>query len=61
VNAALANKGRFAQMREFFSGVGEGHAAGLWEDTPKDRPEFREHYKRQVIKLIKMKKAEAMI
>jgi len=61
VNAALANKGRFSQMQEFFSGVGEGFAAGVWEDTPKDRPEFREHYKRQVIKLVKMKKAEAMI
>ena len=34
VNAALANKGRFAQMQEFFSGVGEGYTAGIWQDTP---------------------------
>jgi 3,8-divinyl chlorophyllide a/chlorophyllide a reductase subunit Y len=61
VNAALANKGRFTQMQEFFSGVGEGYAAGVWEETPRERPEFREHYKRQVSKMVKMKKAEAMI
>ena len=36
VNAALGNQSRFDEMREFFGGVGEGHAAGVWEDTPKD-------------------------
>ncbi len=41
VNAALANKARFAEMREFFEGVGTGHAAGVWQDVPRDRPEFR--------------------
>ncbi len=41
VNAALGNKHRFDTMREFFEGVGTGHAAGVWEDVPKDRPEFR--------------------
>jgi len=61
VNTALANKGRFTQMQEFFSGVGEGYASGVWEDKPRDCPEFREHYKRHVIKVIRMKKAEAMI
>ena len=44
VNAALANKARFDAMKEFFDGVGEGHAAGVWEDVPQDRPEFREQY-----------------
>jgi chlorophyllide a reductase subunit Y len=28
-------------MRDFFEGVGTGHAAGVWEDVPRDRPEFR--------------------
>jgi 3,8-divinyl chlorophyllide a/chlorophyllide a reductase subunit Y len=28
-------------MLSFFEGVGEGHAAGVWEDVPRDRPEFR--------------------
>jgi chlorophyllide a reductase subunit Y len=41
VNAALANKGRFEEMKNFFEGVGTGHAAGVWEQTPRDRPEFR--------------------
>ena len=41
VNTALANKGRFEQMRDFFEGVGTGYSAGIWEDTPRDRPEFR--------------------
>jgi chlorophyllide a reductase subunit Y len=61
VNAAMANKPRFDKMRAFFDGVGDGHAAGIWEDTPRDRPEFREQYKRHVIKLIKKRNAEAMI
>jgi 3,8-divinyl chlorophyllide a/chlorophyllide a reductase subunit Y len=41
LNAALASKSRFDEMRDFFGGVGEGYAAGVWEDTPRDRPEFR--------------------
>jgi chlorophyllide a reductase subunit Y len=61
VNAALANKARFDTMKTFFAGVGEGHAAGIWEDVPKDRPEFREECKKQVIKLMKKRKAEEMV
>jgi chlorophyllide a reductase subunit Y len=41
VNAALANTDRFSKMRQFFEGVGEDYAAGVWEETPKDRPEFK--------------------
>ena len=41
VNAALAGKSRFDEMRAFFEGVGEGHSAGVWETTPRDRPEFK--------------------
>ncbi|MDJ0978578.1 MAG: chlorophyllide a reductase subunit Y [Erythrobacter sp.] len=44
INAAMANKGRFQAMREFFDGVGTEHAAGVWEDTPVDRPKFRKKY-----------------
>jgi chlorophyllide a reductase subunit Y len=47
INAALGNKSRFDEMREFFAGVGTGHAAGIWEAVPVDRPEFRERHKRQ--------------
>lgn len=61
VNAALGNKARFDTMKEFFAGVGEGYAAGVWEDVPKDRPEFREHYKRHLAKLNRQRNAEAMI
>ena len=50
VNAALGNKARFDQFKAFFENVGTGHAAGIWEQTPKDRPEFREHYARQLAK-----------
>jgi chlorophyllide a reductase subunit Y len=41
VNAAMGNKGRFDAMRDFFEGVGEGFAAGVWEEQPRDRPEFK--------------------
>ncbi|MGF1456001.1 MAG: chlorophyllide a reductase subunit Y [Alphaproteobacteria bacterium] len=41
VNAAMAGKARFDEMKAFFDGVGEGYAAGVWEDVPQDRPEFR--------------------
>ena len=44
VNAALANKDRFNRMSAFFEGVGTGHAAGIFEDTPLDRPEFKARY-----------------
>ncbi len=38
INGALANQERFDSMRAFFEGVGEGHTAGVWEDTPKAPP-----------------------
>ncbi len=64
VNGAMANKARFDTMKDFFGGVGEGHTAGVWEGAagvPQDRPEFKHAVKRQVIKLMKLKKAEEMI
>lgn len=41
VNAAIANADRFETMRDFFEGVGTGDTAGIWEDVPTERPEFR--------------------
>jgi len=61
VNAALANKGRFDEMKTFFGEVGAGHNAGIWENVPVDRPEFRDNYRKHIIKLAKKKKAEEMI
>jgi chlorophyllide a reductase subunit Y len=61
INAAIGNKGRFDQMREFFDDVGAGDKAGVWEGVPQERPEFRAETRRQVIKLMKKRKAEEMI
>lgn len=41
VNAALGNQARFDKMTAFFTGVGAGATAGVWEETPVDRPEFK--------------------
>ena len=35
---ASATRHRFDAMRDFFDGVGEGHAAGIWEDVPQLPP-----------------------
>ncbi|HET7774005.1 MAG TPA: chlorophyllide a reductase subunit Y, partial [Burkholderiaceae bacterium] len=61
INAAIANKGRFDEMKAFFGETGAGFASGVWEGVPEDRPEFREHTRRHVIKLQKKRKAEEMI
>lgn len=58
IGGALANKARFDTMKAFFTGVGEGHTAGIWEETPKDRPEFRAAYRKQLEKLAKKSKTE---
>ena len=34
VNSAIANKERFEVMKTFFTGVGQGYAAGVWQDKP---------------------------
>jgi chlorophyllide a reductase subunit Y len=61
INTAMAGKARFDEMRAFFAGVGEGDTAGVWSDTPKPRPEFREAYRRKLDKQAKARKAEEMI
>jgi len=50
VNAAIAGKTRMDEMKDFFDGVGEGHTAGVWQEEPRDRPEFRAAYKRKLEK-----------
>lgn len=47
VNAAIASKARFDRMAEFFEGVGDGYATGVWTDTPRDNPEFKIKYAKQ--------------
>ena len=47
INAAIGNKERFDKMHAFFEGVGTGHAAGIWEDTPTDRPKFKAKFAAQ--------------
>ena len=61
INAAMANKARFAEMSAFFGDAGQGDKAGVWTDTPQARPEFRADFRRQVIKLHKRRKAEEMV
>jgi chlorophyllide a reductase subunit Y len=58
IHAALASKDRFAEMRDFFEGVGTGYAAGVWEDVPRDRPEFRQQ---QLVQIARLRKAEEAI
>jgi 3,8-divinyl chlorophyllide a/chlorophyllide a reductase subunit Y len=53
--AAAAGKTRFEAMKSFFADVGTGHAAGIWEEIPKDRPEFR---KKQLAKNAAASKVE---
>lgn len=61
VNAALAGKSRFDEMKAFFEGVGTGAASGVWDHVPQDRPQFKAEYKRRVEKEAKKRKAEEMI
>jgi chlorophyllide a reductase subunit Y len=60
VNAALGNQARFDEMKAFFEGVGTGYSAGVWQQAPVDRPQFRERYKAQLAKLAAKRKAEEM-
>ncbi len=61
VNAAMASQPRFDAMREFFEGVGTEDAAGVWEDTPVPRPEYRERYRQQMERAARKRESEAMV
>ena len=58
---AIGNRDRFQTMREFFGQVGDGDRAGVWQEQPVLRPEFRADTRRHVIKLMKKRKAEEMV
>ncbi|WP_448586873.1 chlorophyllide a reductase subunit Y [Thermaurantiacus sp.] len=57
VNGAMANRARFDRMKAFFEGVGEGPAAGVWQDVPEDRPQFRARYAARRIAAAKAEEA----
>ena len=57
-NAAIGGKQRFDTMQAFFEGVGENDTAGVWEDTPVARPEFRARMKRQLASEAKKRNVE---
>ena len=44
VNGAINGKDRMDRMTEFFAGVGEGHAAGVWEDVPVENTAFAKKF-----------------
>jgi chlorophyllide a reductase subunit Y len=48
VNAAIGNRRRFDEMNNFFEGVGQGFSAGIWEDTPGDRHDFKNKQRAKV-------------
>ena len=60
VQAAIGNQARFDAMKAFFGDTGMGHATGVWESVPKDRPEFKAETKRQMERAAKKRKAEEM-
>jgi chlorophyllide a reductase subunit Y len=60
VNSAIGNRHRFDVMHDFFAKVGEGDTAGVWDNVPRARPEFRAENRRQTERLAKKRKAEEM-
>jgi chlorophyllide a reductase subunit Y len=50
INVALSGKARFDEMQAFFGNVGQGANAGIWQDVPRDRPEFKASYRRRLDK-----------
>ncbi len=48
VNAAIAGKARFDEMRGFFEGVGVGDNAGVWTGKPPAHEGFRDHQRRKL-------------
>ena len=61
INAAIGGKARLDAMNDFFDGVGVGDKGGIWEDVPKERPEFRDMMRRRNEKLARQRKQEEMI
>ncbi len=47
INTAVSGRVRSEAMNQFFAGVGKAENAGVWEQTPVDRPKFRETMRRK--------------
>ena len=61
VNAAIAEQGALRRRCATSSTASAAATrAGVWEDTPRDRPEFREQYERKLVRQAKARKAEEM-
>jgi 3,8-divinyl chlorophyllide a/chlorophyllide a reductase subunit Y len=58
INAAIAGKARFEEMNAFFAGIGEGEAAGIWQEMPTTHPEFRGRHKPKLAAQAKRPRAE---
>ena len=58
VNAAMASKARFDEMKAFFEGVGEGDTAGIWQGVPPQHAQFRERNRRALERQAKKSKTE---
>ncbi len=61
INAAIHNKPRMDEMKAFFGSTGAGDRAGVWEEVPVQRPEFRAEVRRKLEKAARKRKAEEMI
>ena len=61
INAAIGNKNRMDAMKDFFGDAGQGDRAGVWQEQPTERPEFRAETRRRLEKAAKKRKAEEMI
>jgi chlorophyllide a reductase subunit Y len=57
----MAGKGRMADMKALFEGVGTGDTAGIWEGAPNLRPDFRAQHQKKLDRAAKAAKAEEMI
>jgi 3,8-divinyl chlorophyllide a/chlorophyllide a reductase subunit Y len=60
INSAISNQERFQTMEAFFTDVGTGHASGVWDEVPIDRPDFKADVRRRLEKAAKKRKAEEM-
>jgi chlorophyllide a reductase subunit Y len=61
VNAAIGNRERMSIMKSFFTGVGEGDTAGIWEGKPNINTTFRDHQEKKLEKRARAAKAAEMI
>jgi len=57
VNGAMGNQARFDKMTAFFTGVGVGPTAGVWEKQPVERPEFKAKFAAKRIAAAKAEEA----